>query len=88
VVHAVAEAIRQALEPERVYVLSLGSQQAVAHVHWHVVPCPPGLAYTEQQLALFDVKERGTVQFKQEDGEELVAQLRAQLPSWMRESGT
>lgn len=87
IVHAVVEAVRLALEPERVYVLSLGSQQAVAHVHWHVVPCPPGLAYEEQQLALLDVEERGTVQYSVEEGEALEAQLRAQLPAWMRESG-
>jgi diadenosine tetraphosphate (Ap4A) HIT family hydrolase len=87
IVHAVAEAVRLTLEPDRVYVLSLGSQQAVAHVHWHVVPCPPGLAYEEQQFALFDVEERGTVQFSAEEGAALVAQLQAQLPAWMRESG-
>jgi diadenosine tetraphosphate (Ap4A) HIT family hydrolase len=87
IVHAVAEAVRLTLKPDRVYVLSLGSQQAVAHVHWHVVPCPPGLAYEEQQFALLDVEERGTVQFSTEEGAALVAQLQAKLPAWMRESG-
>jgi ATP adenylyltransferase len=86
VVHAVTEAVRLALEPERVYLLSLGSQQAVAHVRWHVVPCPPGLAYEEQQLALLDVEARGSVHFSAEEGEALAAQLRANLPGWMRET--
>jgi diadenosine tetraphosphate (Ap4A) HIT family hydrolase len=87
VVHAVAEAIRQALKPERVYVLSLGSQPANAHVHWHVVPVPPGMPLEQQQLALLDAAERGTLQLGPEEGETLVAQLRSHLPSWMKERG-
>ncbi len=84
-VYAVAEAVRQALRPERVYVLSLGSQQANAHVHWHVVPCPPGLRLEQQQLSLIDVKERGILQLDQEEAERLAIQLRAHLPAWMRD---
>ena len=83
VVHAAAEAVRLALRPERVYLLSLGSQQANAHVHWHVVPCPPGMPLEQQQLALLDAEERGVLQLSQEEGEALAARLRAHLPSWM-----
>src|SRR3989442_362553 len=36
---------------ERLYVLSLGSEQGNAHVHWHVAPLPPGVAYERQQYA-------------------------------------
>jgi diadenosine tetraphosphate (Ap4A) HIT family hydrolase len=84
VVHAVAEAVRSVLKPERVYVLSLGSQQANAHVHWHVVPCPPGVPLAQQQLALLDARKRGVLQLGHEEGEALAAQLRAHLPGWMR----
>jgi diadenosine tetraphosphate (Ap4A) HIT family hydrolase len=84
VVHAVAEAVRLVLKPERVYVLSLGSQQANAHVHWHVVPCPPGVPLEKQQLALLDAGERGVLQLSDEEGEALAVQLRAHLPAWMR----
>ncbi len=84
VVHAVAEAVRNAMNPERVYVLSLGSQQANAHVHWHIVPCPPEIPFEEQQLALLSAEERGIVQLEHEAAEELVARLRTQLPEWMR----
>jgi diadenosine tetraphosphate (Ap4A) HIT family hydrolase len=31
--------------------LSLGSQQGNSHVHWHVVPLPPGVPFEDQQLA-------------------------------------
>jgi diadenosine tetraphosphate (Ap4A) HIT family hydrolase len=84
VVHAVAEAVRLVLKPERLYILSLGSQQANAHVHWHVAPCPPGVPLARQQLALLDATRQGVLQLSHEQGEALVAQVRAHLPAWMR----
>jgi diadenosine tetraphosphate (Ap4A) HIT family hydrolase len=83
-VHAVAEAVRLALKPERVYILSLGSQQGNAHVHWHVVPCPPGLPFEEQQLELLDKEKRGILKLEPEEARALVERLRAHLPAWMR----
>ena len=53
-VHRVGEAIRQVVPTERLYVLSLGSQQANRHVHWHLAPTPPGLPFEQQQLAALD----------------------------------
>ena len=50
VVYGVAEGVRAVLEPERIYILSLGSQAANAHVHWHVAPLPPGVPFEEQQF--------------------------------------
>jgi diadenosine tetraphosphate (Ap4A) HIT family hydrolase len=84
IVHAVAEAVRQALRPERIYILSLGSQQTNAHVHWHIVPCPPGTPCEQQQLSLIDVEKQGILQLSPEDGEALVARLQAHLPTWMQ----
>jgi ATP adenylyltransferase len=84
VLHAVAEALRLALKPERVYILSLGSQQANAHVHWHVVPCPPGMLLEEQQTALIDRGKRGVLQLSAEEAIALVDDIRAHLPAWMR----
>jgi diadenosine tetraphosphate (Ap4A) HIT family hydrolase len=54
VVHRVGEAIRQVVPTERLYLLSLGSQQANRHVHWHLAPAPPGLPFEQQQLAALD----------------------------------
>jgi diadenosine tetraphosphate (Ap4A) HIT family hydrolase len=51
VVHRVGEAIRRVVPTERLYVLSLGSQQGNRHVHWHLAPAPPGLPFEQQQLA-------------------------------------
>jgi histidine triad (HIT) family protein/ATP adenylyltransferase len=50
VVHRVASAIAATLPTERMYSMSLGSQDGTAHLHWHVVPLPPGVPYHEQQF--------------------------------------
>jgi diadenosine tetraphosphate (Ap4A) HIT family hydrolase len=50
VVRRVGEAVRRAVTTERLYVLSLGSQEGNAHVHWHLVPLPPGVPFDRQQL--------------------------------------
>jgi ATP adenylyltransferase len=84
IVHAVAEAVRHALKPERVYILSLGSQEANAHVHWHVVPCPPGVPLEQQQLALLDASQNGVLQLEPQEGAALAARLRDNLPPWMQ----
>jgi diadenosine tetraphosphate (Ap4A) HIT family hydrolase len=42
VLHRVAEAVREEVGADRVYLLSLGSNEGNAHVHWHVVPLPLG----------------------------------------------
>ena len=51
VVYEVAEAVREEVGAERMYVYTFGSNEANAHVHWHVVPLPPGVPYEEQQGA-------------------------------------
>ena len=49
VVYGVSEAVRLEAEAERMYILTLGSNQGNAHVHWHVVPLPPGIPFEQQQ---------------------------------------
>ncbi len=51
VVYGVAEAVREEVEAERMYVYTFGSNEGNAHVHWHVVPLPTGIPYEEQQGA-------------------------------------
>ena len=53
-VYRVGEALRSVLPTERLYILSLGSRQANAHVHRHVAPLPPGVPFEEQQFAALD----------------------------------
>lgn len=53
-IYQVAEAIRRTVSTERIYILSLGSQQGNRHVHWHLAPLPPGVPYEKQQTAALD----------------------------------
>lgn len=48
-VHRLARALKQVFDAERIYVLSLGSKQGNAHLHWHVAPLPKGVAPEQQQ---------------------------------------
>lgn len=78
-VYRVGEAIRRTLATERLYVLSLGSQQGNRHVHWHVVPLPPGVPYRDQQLALLAKSIRGVLPFDRQQNAALAARIRANL---------
>jgi diadenosine tetraphosphate (Ap4A) HIT family hydrolase len=49
VVRRVAGSVAKVVPTERMYSLSLGSQQGNAHLHWHVAPLPPGVPYDRQQ---------------------------------------
>jgi diadenosine tetraphosphate (Ap4A) HIT family hydrolase len=60
VVRRVGEAVRQAFPTERLYVLSLGSQDGNRHVHWHVAPLPPGVPFEDQQAEALRA-ERGVL---------------------------
>ncbi|CAG0929679.1 ATP adenylyltransferase [Thermoflexales bacterium] len=78
IIYRVAEAVRRVVSPERVYVLSLGSQQGNKHVHWHVAPLPPGVPFEQQQLAALSLKH-GFLQLSAEETSALASQLRAAL---------
>ncbi len=53
-IHRIGRALTRVIETERLYVTSLGSQQGNTHVHWHLLPLPPGVPYEDQQMAVFD----------------------------------
>jgi ATP adenylyltransferase len=48
-VYRVTEAVREEVGAERMYLYTFGSNQGTSHVHWHVVPLPPGVPYEKQQ---------------------------------------
>ena len=48
-IHRIGRAVSAAVPTDRLYVLSLGSHQAVGHVHWHLGALPPGIPYERQQ---------------------------------------
>jgi len=74
-IYRVAEALRQVVPTERVYILSLGSQQGNRHVHWHVAPLPPGVPYEEQQLEALRM-EKGLLKLSNEEMASLARQIR------------
>lgn len=49
--HLVGSALTAVVSTERLYVVSLGSQQGTRHIHWHLVPLPPDVTYDQQQVA-------------------------------------
>ena|SRR5690242_8134050 len=77
-VYRVGEAIRQAVPTERLYILSLGSQQGNRHVHWHVVPLPPGVPYHEQQLEALKI-DKGYWYLNSEEAAALAQNIRQYL---------
>jgi diadenosine tetraphosphate (Ap4A) HIT family hydrolase len=78
-VHRVARALPTVVPTERVYVLSLGSQQATAHVHWHVVALPPGVPYEEQQYNALIHSRHGVLDVTEDERRALAAHIRAAM---------
>jgi diadenosine tetraphosphate (Ap4A) HIT family hydrolase len=80
VVYRVAQALEAVVPCERMYVLSLGSQQGNRHIHWHVAPLPPGTPYRKQQFHAL-MAEHGIIPWDAEQAAALGTQLRAALDS-------
>ena len=68
------------MRPERVYILSLGSQAANSHVHWHIAPLPPGVPLEEQQYHAL-MHEHGAVEISDVELEQLAKDIRKALPA-------
>ena len=70
-VYDIGQALRASLPTERLYILSLGSQQANRHVHWHVAPLPPGVPLPDQQFAALDAERAGVLAMGEVEMEKL-----------------
>jgi ATP adenylyltransferase len=77
-IYRVSEAIRQEVPTERMYILSLGSQQGNRHVHWHIAPLPPGVPYEEQQYEALRM-DKGLLKLPDEEMRSLAARIRQRL---------
>ena len=60
-VHRLSRALKRVFDAERIYVLSLGSQQANKHLHFHVAPLPKGVPLEQQQYHAL-MAENGVLQ--------------------------
>ncbi|MEU6431854.1 hypothetical protein ABZ860_38645 [Microbispora sp. NPDC046973] len=63
---------------ERTYLLSPGSGQGSAHLHWHIAPLPPGTPYERQQFHAL-MTENGVIPWSLEQAADLAQRLRAAL---------
>jgi diadenosine tetraphosphate (Ap4A) HIT family hydrolase len=77
-VYRVAEAVRRTVACERVYILSLGSQQGNRHVHWHIAPLPHGVPFEAQQLAALTI-EGGILDIPDEEMASLAGKIRRNM---------
>lgn len=77
-VYRVAEAVRKSVPTERVYILSLGSQQGNCHVHWHIAPLPAGVPFEGQQLEALKL-ENGILDISDEEMESLARRIRENI---------
>jgi len=77
-VYQTAEAVRTTVPAERVYILSLGSQQGNRHVHWHIAPLPHGVPFKGQQLEALRV-ENGILETSEHAMEDLAGRIRQHL---------
>lgn len=77
-VYQVAEAVRRTVETERVYILSLGSQQGNRHVHWHIAPLPYGIPFQQQQLEALGI-ENGFLDIPESECIELAKRIRQNM---------
>jgi ATP adenylyltransferase len=77
-VYQVAEGVRRSVENERVYILSLGSQQGNRHVHWHIAPLPYGVPFKQQQLEALMVKN-GVMDIPESEMAELALRIRQNM---------
>ena len=77
-VYRTVEAVRKSVPGERIYILSLGSQQGNSHVHWHIVPLPYGVPFKEQQLEALRI-ENGILDIPDDEMENLARQIRQKI---------
>ena len=72
------EAVQKSVTAERIYILSLGSQQGNSHVHWHIVPLPYGVPFKEQQLEALRI-ENGILDIPDDEMENLARQIQQEI---------
>ena len=80
-IYRTAEAVRKSVNAERIYVLSLGSQQGNRHVHWHIAPLPFGVPFKEQQIEALNI-ENGILDIPEDEMEKLARQIQENM-GWM-----
>ncbi len=79
IIYQTSQALQAELNPERIYILSLGSNQGNSHVHWHLAPLPHGVPYEKQQCEAISLKLNPVLTIDEEEYQSLAARLAARL---------
>lgn len=77
-VFLLSRALKKAFNAERIYVLSLGSQQANSHLHFHVAPLPSGVPLERQQYHAL-MAENGILHIDEPEMARLAGRIRTAL---------
>jgi len=77
-VHRLSRALKTVFDAERIYVLSLGSQQANRHLHFHVAPLPKGIPLAQQQYHAL-MAEHGVLQISDDEMAAMAREIGAAL---------
>ena len=73
-VHRLSRVLKRLFDAERIYVLSLGSQQANRHLHFHVAPLPRGVPLERQQYHAL-MAEHGTLQIPDAEMQQMAKEI-------------
>lgn len=82
IIYLVSEAIKQVVKTERMYILSIGSQQGNSHIHWHIAPLPPNVPYEKQQIEAISA-ENGIIDISEEEMNQLSESIRQSLKKYI-----
>ena len=74
-VYRVGRAVQSTVPTERLYVICYGSQQGFSHVHWQVVPLPPGVPLAQQQSFATNPRN-GILQLSADEMADLASRIR------------
>ena len=75
----IGSAIQDALSPDRMYLVSVGSNELNDHVHFHLFPLPVNTPFDEQQFAALDHNKKPILNFSREEKEELADKIRNKI---------
>jgi diadenosine tetraphosphate (Ap4A) HIT family hydrolase len=81
VIYRIARVLTAVVPTDRLYILSLGSNEGNAHIHWHLAPLPPGVPYEAQQYRSLMIETAGIADISLPEREHLAARIREQLGS-------
>lgn len=76
IIYMIGRAVERAVEPERIYIATFGSNQVNAHVHFHILPLPKGIPVREQQMASMMVEVVGRLELTNDEWKELQTKIR------------